>query len=92
QDLKVSLKNDRPLLLDVRTPTEWKGKHIEGARHIPLATFGKQPSDLPNDRPIAIICGSGYRSSIATSMLQVRGYERVENATGGMAAFTEAEQ
>ncbi len=92
QDLKASLKNDGPLLLDVRTPTEWKGKHIESARPIPLSTFGKQLPDLPNDRPIAIICGSGYRSSIATSMLQARGYERVENVTGGMAAFTEAEQ
>lgn len=89
QELKASLQNGGPLLLDVRTPTEWKNGHIESARHIPLSSFGKQLPDLPNDRPIAIICGSGYRSSIATSLLQARGH-RVENVAGGMAAFAEA--
>lgn len=89
QELKASLQNGGPLLLDVRTPTEWKNGHIESARHIPLSSFGKQLPDLPNDRPIAIICGSGYRSSIATSLLQARGH-KVENVAGGMAAFAEA--
>ncbi|HEY1583926.1 MAG TPA: MBL fold metallo-hydrolase [Chthoniobacterales bacterium] len=89
QELKASLKNSRPLLLDVRTPNEWKSGHLAEARHIPLAGFGKPLPDLPNDRQIAVICGSGYRSSIATSMLQARGYE-VANVTGGMMAFAES--
>ena len=90
QELKASLKNNGPILVDVRTPTEWRSGHIDGARHMPLATFAKQLPDLPNDRPIAIICGSGYRSSIATSLLQARGYKDIENVTGGMAAYAEA--
>lgn len=90
QELKASLKNNAPLLLDVRTPTEWKGGHIEGARHVSLSTFGKELSALPNDRPIAVICGSGYRSSIATSLLRARGYEQVGNVAGGMTAFAES--
>ncbi|HEY3663719.1 MAG TPA: rhodanese-like domain-containing protein [Chthoniobacterales bacterium] len=88
-ELKANLENNGPLLLDVRTPTEWKSGHVEGARHVPLSSFGKALPDLPNDRPIALICGSGYRSSIASSMLQARGYEKVENVTGGMMAFSE---
>ncbi len=89
QELKANLQNDGPLVVDVRTPNEWQSSHIEGARHVPLAAFAKQPPDLPNDRPIAIICGSGYRSSIATSLLQARGFKEVENVAGGMIAFSE---
>ena len=91
EQLKANLQNNGPLVLDVRTPTEWKCGHIEGARHLPLASFAKQLPDLPNDLKIAIICGSGYRSSIATSLLQARGYGAVENVTGGMSAFAETE-
>ena len=90
QDLKASLKNNGPLVLDVRTPNEWQSNHIEGARHVPLSSFARQLPDLPNDRRIAVICGSGYRSAIATSLLQARGYKDVENVSGGMSAFVEA--
>jgi len=90
QELEASLKNGGPLVLDVRTPSEWQSKHIEDAQHVPLSSFAKQPPDLPNDRPIAIICGSGYRSSIAASLLQARGYKEVKNVAGGMTAFAEA--
>jgi hydroxyacylglutathione hydrolase len=91
QELKANLQNGGPLVLDVRTLTEWQSHHIEGARHVPLASFAKRAPDLPNDRPIAIICGSGYRSSIATSLLQARGYKDLANVSGGMTAYTEAD-
>jgi hydroxyacylglutathione hydrolase len=90
EDLKSRLKNNEPLVLDVRTPSEWQSHHIEGARHVPLASFAKQRPDLPSDRPIAAICGSGSRSSIASSLLKAGGYKEVENVAGGMEAFTEA--
>ena len=91
-DLKSSLQNNGPLVLDVRTPNEWKSAHIDNATHAPLASFAKNVPELPKDRPIAVICGSGYRSSIAASMLQARGYSSVENVTGGMEAFEESEK
>ena len=78
-------------MLDVRTPNEWKNKHIDGATHVPLSTFAKQVPALPKDRKIAVICGSGYRSSIAGSILQARGYESVQNVTGGMEAYVESQ-
>ena len=90
-DLKVRLERpDAPLLVDVRTPTEWKNRHIEGARHLPLGSLAARAGELPADRPIAIVCGSGYRSSIATSFLQARGYKDIANVTGGMEAYAEA--
>jgi hydroxyacylglutathione hydrolase len=90
RELGASLKNDGPLVVDVRTPTEWKSGHIDGARHLPLAAFARQELDLPKDRKIAVICGSGYRSSIATSLLQARGYKDLANVSGGMTAYTES--
>jgi len=89
QELKTSMKDNGPFILDVRTPSEWKSNHIEGATHVPLSAFAKQIPDLPRDRQIAVICGSGYRSSIATSLLQTRGYIDLENVTGGMSAYEE---
>lgn len=90
QELKANTTNNVPLVVDVRTPAEWANNHIDGARHVPLSSFIRQQLDLPNDRSIAIICGSGYRSSIAASMLQSRGYKKVENVIGGMTAYAEA--
>jgi hydroxyacylglutathione hydrolase len=39
---------------------------------------------LPSDRPIATICASGYRSSVAASMLRAAGFARVAAVTGGV--------
>ena len=89
-ELQATEKNNGPFVLDVRTPTEWKNHHIEGARHVPLASFARQRPDLPNDRPIAVICGSGYRSSIASSLLMASGYKEIANVSGGMEAYEEA--
>ncbi len=90
EELKKNLQGEPPLLLDVRTPTEWRTQHIESAEHRPLSTFAKGLPDLPKDKPIAIICGSGYRSSIATSWLQAHGYKKLQNVTGGMNAYSES--
>jgi hydroxyacylglutathione hydrolase len=90
EELTASLKNGGPLVVDVRTSNEWKSEHIDGARHLPLSTFARPELDLPKDRSIALICGSGYRSSIAASLLQARGYKDLVNVTGGMTAYTES--
>ena len=92
-ELKEKIDQPKPpLVVDVRTPTEWKSNHIEGARHVPLSSFARELPDLPNDRSIAVICGSGYRSSIATSLLQARGYKDVVNVIGGMTAYAAADK
>jgi hydroxyacylglutathione hydrolase len=89
QELKAELSRNGPCVLDVRTPSEWNGNHIEGAQHVPLASFGKGLPDLSKDRRIALICGSGYRSAIAASMLQAAGYVDLQNVAGGMEAYAD---
>jgi rhodanese-related sulfurtransferase len=89
-DLKSALqRGDATQALDVRTPGEWKSGHIDGARHIPLPKLAANLAQLPKDAALAVMCGSGYRSSIATSLLLARGFTRVQNIMGGMGAYQE---
>ena len=89
-DLKASLTTGDALqVVDVRTPGEWEANHIESAVHIPLPSLAKRVAELPSDKPLALLCGSGYRSSIAASILQERGFSRLQNVMGGMGAFLE---
>ncbi|MCD6052554.1 MAG: rhodanese-like protein, partial [Verrucomicrobia bacterium] len=69
-DLKAALKRgDAPIVVDVRTPGEWAAGHIEEASHIPLPNLLERMDECPKDEPLAVICGSGYRSTIAASLL-----------------------
>jgi hydroxyacylglutathione hydrolase len=89
-DLKRDLlDHSAPYILDVRTPGEWKKEHIEGAHHIPLPELPRRLEEVPNSRPVATVCRSGYRSSIAASLLQKNGVPQVKNIMGGMAAYME---
>jgi glyoxylase-like metal-dependent hydrolase (beta-lactamase superfamily II)/rhodanese-related sulfurtransferase len=79
---------DAPYLLDVRTPGEWQQGHIEGSVNIPLNRLTDQLKEIPQNRPVIIMCAGGYRSSIAASLLQHHGFSRLNEMTGGMAAWT----
>jgi hydroxyacylglutathione hydrolase len=83
--------SDPPLVLDVRREDEWVEGHIDGARHR-FAGEIAQGASVPFEpgQEIAIICGSGYRSSVVASLLQPRGYTSLINVSGGMEAWNEA--
>jgi hydroxyacylglutathione hydrolase len=92
-DLAASLKapsSQRPFVLDVRTNSEWSNGHIDGAVHIHGGLLKDRYREIPQDRPIAVICGTGYRGSIAASFLKSHGYQEVGNVAGGMSAWTGA--
>lgn len=74
-------------VLDVRSPAEWKAGHIQGAVNIPGGSLPKHIDQVPSDGPVHVVCGSGYRSSIATSVLQRAGRGNVINIDGGMGAW-----
>jgi glyoxylase-like metal-dependent hydrolase (beta-lactamase superfamily II)/rhodanese-related sulfurtransferase len=85
----VLRRGEAPQVLDVRTAGEWDAGHIENAVHIPLPSLPRRTGSLGKDSRLAIICGSGYRSSIAASLLQAQGFSRVQNVMGGMGAYLE---
>jgi hydroxyacylglutathione hydrolase len=74
-------------ILDVRSRNEWVNGHIEGARHIPLGQLRQQIGGIEKDTDLITVCGSGYRSSIAASILQAEGFTHVSSMNGGMAAW-----
>jgi len=90
-ELRERLREGSELtVLDVRRPPEWRAGHIEGALNVPLADLPARAGELPQDAPLAIICASGYRSSIASSVLERAGIRRASNVVGGMTAWTAA--
>lgn len=74
------------LVIDVRSPQEWQKGHVPGARHVFLGDLERQLPSLERDRPVAVYCDSGYRASIAASLLQARGFD-VRNVPGSWQAW-----
>jgi rhodanese-related sulfurtransferase len=74
-------------VLDVRTPREWHTKQIEGSVHIPLGRLRERMNEIPRNQPIVVHCQSGYRSSIAASLLKQHGFDSVSDLVGGIAAW-----
>lgn len=81
---------DRLHVIDVRTKDEWKSGHVEGATHIPGNEIQDRLGELPKDGRLAIICGSGYRSTVVASVLERNGFGDVSNVTGGMEGWRKA--
>jgi rhodanese-related sulfurtransferase len=76
-----------PLVLDVRNPGEWSQARIRDSVLIPLNVLEKNLDRLPRDRPIAIHCASGYRSSIAASLIERSGIGGLADLVGGIQAW-----
>ena len=83
-------ERDRPLVLDVRTDDEWREGHLPGALHIMGGYLPERINEIPRDRPLVVMCGSGYRSTIAASVLERAGFTEITNLTGGMKAWKDA--
>lgn len=75
-------------IIDVRTPAEWNNGHIEGAIHVPLTELLDNGVDIDKEKPVVVICGSGYRSNIAGSHLANTGHKEVCSLAGGAMAWT----
>ncbi|MFL6648062.1 MAG: rhodanese-like domain-containing protein [Sulfurifustaceae bacterium] len=87
-DLRGAIEQEpRLLVLDVRQPAEWAAGHLDRALHVSGAELPARLDQVPRDRPVAVVCSSGYRSSVAASLLQRHGHPRVVNVLGGMSAW-----
>jgi rhodanese-related sulfurtransferase len=79
----------KPLVLDVREPSEYAAGHIAGSMSIPLGKLSSRMSELPKDREIICVCASGSRSGSAARCLLSNGYT-VLNLSGGMSRWQRA--
>jgi NADPH-dependent 2,4-dienoyl-CoA reductase/sulfur reductase-like enzyme/rhodanese-related sulfurtransferase/TusA-related sulfurtransferase len=80
-------KNDKGIILDVRTKGEYEARRIEGSTNIPLHELRNRLNDLSKDKPIIVYCEVGYRSYLATRILMQRGFNEVYELTGGFKLY-----
>lgn len=72
------------LVLDVRSPAEFRSGAHPGAHNIPVQELGRRLGELNREKPIVVYCASGARSAAAVSLLKQAGFTDVVNAGGLM--------
>ncbi|MBN1641778.1 MAG: STAS domain-containing protein [Anaerolineae bacterium] len=80
-----------PSVIDVREPSEFRRAHIPGAQSIPLPVLLNHLDQIPQDRPVVLICRGGRRSTRAAAYLRERHYGNVRVLRGGMVAWENAQ-
>lgn len=90
QQLQGKLESGDVQVLDVRREPEWDAGHIENATWWPLDNFKVSPPEIDRESPLAVHCKSGYRSMIATSLLERAGFKNIVNVAGGFDAWQAA--
>ena len=81
---------DRPVLVDVREPNEYEEVRAPGAMLVPTSQFMSRVGELPEDRPLLVVCHLGSRSAAVVGYLARAGRTDVVNVAGGMDAWQRA--
>jgi len=77
-------------LVDVRSPAEFAGGHLDGALNIPVGSLPNRLDELGDrEKPIVLYCASGMRSLRAEGILKSKGFTQVLDlgAMSNAAAF-----
>lgn len=75
------------ILIDIRTPGEYRAGHIPGVVNIPLDELEQRMMEIPKDKKVVLICRTGNRSAQGTKLLRSKGFTNVYNSTGGMSTW-----
>jgi len=74
---------DGATVLDVRNPDEYEEKHVPGAVLVPLPELGERIDEVPEGRPLYVICARGTRSRSAAQAMRLQLGWQVVNVTDG---------
>ena len=85
KDENATEKGD--LVIDIRKETEYQGEHVEEAYSKPLSAINDWIKDIDPKEHFFMHCAGGYRSMIAASILQARGYRNFTEVDGGFNAI-----
>ncbi|MFN4311017.1 MAG: rhodanese-like domain-containing protein [Ferrovibrio sp.] len=77
------------LVLDVREDWEVATVSLDGARHIPMRQVPDHVGELPQDKPLVVMCHHGGRSRQVTTWLRQNGFAQAINLAGGIHAWAE---
>jgi rhodanese-related sulfurtransferase len=90
QEVYETAKGEEIQFVDVRRSNEYQSGHAPKTINIPLHTLSKEWQKLDPEKKTYVICQSGYRSSIGTSILENAGFKEVYNVIGGTTAWIQA--
>lgn len=91
RQLKELMEKEKLFILDVRDIRNWRAVgHIRGARQIYIGELPQHLDEIPKNEPIVVYCDSGFKGSLAASILALHQYHSVTNVLGGMTAWKNA--
>ena len=79
------------MVIDVRKESEYEAEHVDDAYSKPLAYINEWVKDINPEQHFFLHCAGGYRSMIAASILQARGFRNFSEVEGGFKAISETQ-
>ena len=80
-------RESKIVLLDVRTPEEYRQAHLRGSQLIPLGELEKRLKEIPRGRPLLVYCAVGARSVSAAGFLSTRGFPDIYQMSDGLVGW-----
>ena len=90
-EFSSQIEGKEVMVVDVRKESEYVAEHVEDAYSKPLAYINDWVKDIDPKQPFYLHCAGGYRSMIAASILQARGYRNFIEIEGGFNAIAETQ-
>jgi glyoxylase-like metal-dependent hydrolase (beta-lactamase superfamily II)/rhodanese-related sulfurtransferase len=87
---EVGENEDLIQFVDVRRPAEYANGHAANTINLPLDRLAREIGRLDPELPTYVICQSGYRSSLGTSILENAGFRQIYNVSGGTNAWIDS--
>lgn len=84
------LINDGASVVDVRPAAEFSAGHLPNAKNIPVAEIEQRMKELPQGKPILVVCNIGQVAGKAAAALRKAGRDPVFSLNGGLKAWREA--
>ena len=91
QQFEKEVKIGESKIIDVRKEGEYEAEHVEDAYSKPLAYINNWVKDINPNEHFFLHCAGGYRSMIAASILQARGYRNFSEIDGGFNSIAKTE-
>lgn len=91
EEFQKQVKIGESKVIDIRKETEYSAEHVTEAYSRPLANINDWIKDINPSEPFFMHCAGGYRSMIAASILQARGFRNFSEIEGGFNAIAKTD-
>lgn len=90
--LEKDMKTGDVQILDVRTDSEYQTEHLDNSIHIEAGYIEDHLNEFDKDKTYAVLCGGGYRATIAASLLAKHGITNTAIILGGISAWKDHQE